>query len=1018
MKFSEQSVNANQSLAPPPHLIPANQEQDTIPELASAAPPQGVDSEVGTQPALTNAPIDSVNSSHTFTSAGESALFCFQSGHRVVPFDPASKCPAMGFGEWIDGLSEEKVISHWEQYPDHGVGCIVDADSIVFSADGPKASGAIREIENAHRVVPKMVVTATKGIQHFFRRTAGTRTASDSHGTDKQPDRIVVKTEHKVVMLPSCASYRVFQRQAGSADDFTEVGQAFIDAIEQYNASIAEVATHADADPVAPIATPAPAGPTLSPKAPSEGGKGGEGGVRADPVPAGTALTPFTAPAGQSSQKCSPDSDPPAATPAALDSTFPPNAPIEGGEGGVQATATPPTAGTLSKTAPSEGGEAGEGGVLPFSKTGTGASESTGLQEVALVAAPSPIAANDTFGFAGDDDDVLTPKAANNPVITALGTVGLYLTPLGSGQHAISCPWALEHGGATGLPTVYFEPDEVHSTGGFRCPHEHRERHTTKDLLEFLGVANSEARHKPVIRVVAGELHRVVAAAERVLEERASYFQSGGLIVSIATDPTTGDPRILPASVQALTSALSAAAIFEKVDGRSGGWVTCDPQNRHVSILFKQQHYRCLSPLAGLARQPYFRETDGVLVTQPGYDKASQRFGVFDPHQFVIPEPTREAALAALARLQDLLCEVRFAHEHDKSAALSAMFTATVRPSLPQAPGFHVTSVTYGSGKSYLCKVICAFSGPAESVKISFATTSEEATKSLMAVLVKNPAVIEFDDMTTDWIAHGIVNRMLTSENLTDRILGYSKTATVSTRTLFLSSGNNVGPVGDLLRRIVTIHIDPRCETPTTIKYSGSPAEAVRQNRAAYVAAVLTIILAWRHAGSPRAAVSPIASYGGVWADYCRHPLIWLGLPDPAISLLEQVTHDPDSAALGVLLTAWHKVFGSRPTTVRKAISEACEGKEGLKAAIDEFAMVDRGAVSPTKLGQLLKKNANRLVGGYRFERATADGRTAWAAVCVGTPPSPPLPPSPGAAAKSVTPTSGGSLDLDPPDDY
>ena len=40
--------------------------------------------------------------------------------------------------------------------------------------------------------------------------------------------------------------------------------------------------------------------------------------------------------------------------------------------------------------------------------------------------------------------------------------------------------------------------------------------------------------------------------------------------------------------------------------------------------------------------------------------------------------------------------------------------------------------------------------------------------------------------MDTDWIPHGTIKRMLTAEEITDRILGVSKTATVSTRTLFL----------------------------------------------------------------------------------------------------------------------------------------------------------------------------------------------------------------------------------------
>ncbi|MFZ4482082.1 MAG: bifunctional DNA primase/polymerase, partial [Rhodoferax sp.] len=765
MESSIQSTNGVQQAAYTPHLIPTDQEQYALPERALAAPLQGVDSEVGTQPALSTAPVDCQVLSHTFASAGESALFCFQSGYRVVPFDPASRCPAMGFDEWLEGLSEEKVISHWEQYPDHDVGCLVDADSIVFSVEGQKASTAIREIESAHSVVPNMVVTTTTGVLHFVRCAKGTSAASESHGTDKQSGRIVVRTEDKLVMLPSCADYRVGGGQANGTSGSTEVSQAFIDAVLQYNASLPDVPADADAEMVAPSPTPVAASPTFSTTGPEEAGESGGVGVQDDPTPNGTASTGFTASAGPSLKNVIPDSKPDPSTPDAVDPTFSTTGAVEAGESGdigIQAGTVPastastdfagfeapslknmnldsglpvPVDPTFSAIGAVESGEAGESGVQP----------------AALVAVPTVLNDDQTFGYTWDDD-VLTPKAAENPVITALRLAGLYLNPLGSGEHSVTCPWAHEHGDGSGDHATYYEPNEFNSTGGFRCQHPHLERHTAKDLLELLGVPKTQAMHKPLIRIITGDLHCVVAASEKVLEDLRRYYQAGGMLVSIITDPSTGDPRILPTTLQALTGALSAAAVFEKFDGRSGGWVTCDPPTRHVGILYKQQDYRYLSPLVGLARQPFFREKDGALVTQPGYDKASQRFGVFDPSQFVIPEPTKEAALEALAMLMELLSEFRFDKDCDRSAALSAIFTATVRPSLPQAPAFHVTSVIYGSGKSYLCKLISCFAGPADSVKISFATTSDEATKSLMSVLVKNPAVVEFDDMTTDWI--------------------------------------------------------------------------------------------------------------------------------------------------------------------------------------------------------------------------------------------------------------------------
>lgn len=566
----------------------------------------------------------------------------------------------------------------------------------------------------------------------------------------------------------------------------------------------------------------------------------------------------------------------------------------------------------------------------------------------------------------------------------------------------MTCPWGHEHTEGLDTGAAYFEPDELYPLGGFCCLHSHRDKYHIRALLEFLGVHNDQARHKPVIRVVAGDLHRVVDAAEKEFANRGRHYQAGGLIVSVSTDPTSGDPSIVPTSAPALTRELSVAATWEKYDARAEDWVRCDPPARHMGILFEAQNYRYLPPLAGVTRQPYFRESDGELIKQPGYDKTARRFGVFDARDFVIPDPTPDAARAALALLEELLIEFSFVAANDKAAALAAIFTAVVRPTLPHAPAFHVRAPVFGSGKSYLCELIGAFSGPGDNARVSYPTTSEEATKVILALLLTSPGCVDFDDMDTDWIPHGTIKRMLTAETITDRILGVSKTATVSTRTLFLGSGNNVGPIRDLLRRVLTIHLDPRCPTPATMTYKGVPVDKVRQRRGTYVAAVLTIIQAWRRAGSPRTQADSIVSFSGAWSEYCRYPLMWLGQPDPATALLEQVRHDPDGDALNGLMQEWYAVFGQSPTTVRKAVAAAVLGYPDLLDAMREFPVEERGEINRSKLGWLLKKNADRIVGGFRFQQAEADGRTAWRVVPVNSPPLPPLPPSAPSAEKTV----------------
>ena len=576
------------------------------------------------------------------------------------------------------------------------------------------------------------------------------------------------------------------------------------------------------------------------------------------------------------------------------------------------------------------------------------------------------------------DEGLHTPAPTENPVLANLKAHGLYKTPLGSGKHDITCPWVGEHTDQTDHGTAYFEPDEDYPTGGFCCQHSHGDKFHIGELLEFLKIQRSQARNKPLIRVKAGELHRVVDVAERELATRGHHFQSGGLIVSVSTDPTSGDPSIIPTTTPALTRELSIAADWQRYDKRNEEWVPTDPPARHVKVLCDSQKFAHLPPLSGLARQPYFSEADGQLITEPGYNPSTHRFGVFNAQHFVVPEPTYKAAQDALELLEGLLSEFRFVSDADRAAALSAIFTAVVRPTLPHAPAFHVRAPTMGSGKTYLCELIGAFAGPGLNNKISYPTSSEEATKVVLSLLLTSPAIIEFDDMDTDWTPHGVIKGMLTAEQITERVLGVSKTAAVSTRTLILGSGNNVGPIRDLLRRVVTIHIDPHCEVPAALAYKDKPRERVRKHRGKYVAAVLTIIMAWQRVEAPKADVSDIATFNGLWSDYCRQPLIWLGLPDPATALLKQLQHSPDQETLVDFFEKWYKVFGPVPTTVRAAKTEISKNEKFLDTMLELSLLDMHGCVSSTKLGQLLGKNADRIVGSYRLQRVKADGRNGW----------------------------------------
>ncbi|SDW00785.1 hypothetical protein [Nitrosomonas oligotropha] len=567
-------------------------------------------------------------------------------------------------------------------------------------------------------------------------------------------------------------------------------------------------------------------------------------------------------------------------------------------------------------------------------------------------------------------DDVHIPRADENPIITALKNSGRYKQPLGSGKHDITCPWVNGHTDQVDHGSAYFEPNESYPLGGFKCQHGHCSDRRVSDLYDYFEISKNEARHKPIIRIQAGEIPHICDAAESEMAKTLRHYQRGGIIVTIATNPGTKETTVKPLTLSSLTRVLAGVAIWQRYDKRDQAWYVCDPSERHVRVLHDADSYPHLPVLNGIARQPYLRP-DGSLMMNAGHDAVTGMFGVFNAKKFNVPDkPTKQQAEQALAELSDLLSEFAFKTEHDRAAALSGILTAVVRPSLSQAPMFHIKAPSIASGKSYLCELLTAFATPQRGTPHAFPAEDEECRKLLLAELLTAPAVVEFDNLTSDLIPHKSLCTALTSEFISGRILGQSKTAEVGTRTLFLSSGNNVDPVRDMTRRTVTITLDPACETPATRDFKKQPVSETRADRGRFVSLALTIVRAWICAGKPKTDCKPIATYAD-WSGYCRQSLLWLGLPDPAACIFESMSDDPDRELLGEFLRVWFERFGHAPTSVKDATNRLYSSDD-LQEIIQDIAGERDGSVNRKRLGWWIKRHARQVVNGLRLVQDTA----------------------------------------------
>jgi hypothetical protein len=484
--------------------------------------------------------------------------------------------------------------------------------------------------------------------------------------------------------------------------------------------------------------------------------------------------------------------------------------------------------------------------------------------------------------------------------------------------------------------------------------------------------ALAEAQKKPVIQVGPGTLNDSIEQAELCLAATERYFERAGSIVFVARDPSSGEILAKDVSRSALVRELDCQAYwFTKTS--AGKWVHAHPPDRVCSTLVEAHEHKHLRRLNGLAHQPFLRP-DGTLCATSGYDPITGVLAGFDELDFELAaHPTPTQAKVALELLDSLLSEFPFAADTDRSAALSAMLTAAVRPSLSAAPMFHVRAHQAGTGKSYLCRVITAFATARMARPMPFPGGDVECAKVVLSALKDGPAVIEFDNLTTDLVAHDSLCSALTAEQYSSRNLGHSRMRTVSTRALFLSSGNNVGPVGDMSRRCITINLDAGIEMPATRTFKQPGLlEEVRRDRAQYVSAALTVVTAWVQAGRPHSACQPVGGFGE-WSDWCRQPLLWMAKPDPAASVFAAMIDDPERETVGQLLATLQAQFGSAPVMVKEMVKRAYDvSKPNAHELLEVLQDItgDRHTPNVKKLGQWIKRHAGQVVGGLKLVKS------------------------------------------------
>jgi putative DNA primase/helicase len=423
------------------------------------------------------------------------------------------------------------------------------------------------------------------------------------------------------------------------------------------------------------------------------------------------------------------------------------------------------------------------------------------------------------------------------------------------------------------------------------------------DMKEETQRENRKFFDRPAVLVRGGKIHEATEKAEQVLiDSKFEVFQRDGRLVRVGRYPMAGDGKpvlgFVEISKDNMVEILTEKILWTRMDGRSKKEKVVDcPSDVAACLLARIGNWR-LPSIRAIVTAPTLRR-DGSILSAEGYD---EKTGIYlDTQGVTFPSvpanPTKQQARAALDKIIAHVAEVPFVeheqHGHtNRSVYLSGLLSGVCRTALPTAPMHAFSAPTAGSGKSILVDAIAIAMTGSPAAVMTQGFTDEEFEKRLASALMAGVALISLDNCEHP-VEGELLCQAVTQPMLQLRILGQSKLARVVNSAMYFATGNNLVIIGDMARRSLRCAIDPDMDRPETREFTTlRPDHAMMQNRVEFVTAALTVMRAFFVAGCPKQA-KPLGSLEQ-WSRTVRDGLIWLGEPDPCLTIEEIRQDDPE----------------------------------------------------------------------------------------------------------------------------
>lgn len=490
-----------------------------------------------------------------------------------------------------------------------------------------------------------------------------------------------------------------------------------------------------------------------------------------------------------------------------------------------------------------------------------------------------------------------------------------------------------------------------------------------------------DAEDKPTVTVYGGYTNEAATASARLMADDERFFDYGG------------EPAVVTGcAVELMCEARLAHELANAYDyfkpGKPAGAdeppndpIKIDPPAAMVKQVMALGKARGLRPLRGVVDVPVIR-LDGEVVGRSGYDAASRLFVRLDRDAeaaaAAIPAlPSRDDMAHALEVLWAPFREFPFVDAEARGGMLAALLTAAIRTVLPTAPAFAFDAPAQGSGKTLLARCVGALAGTSRLLAPLPTRDEAETAKVLLSVLIEPPRAAIFDNQL-GLVDSASLASILTSEVYSGRILGSTRTVEAPTNMVVMLTGNNIALGGDMPRRVVTVRIDAKSETPFSRVFDFDPLAVVHARRVEMICAALTLIRgAFAVVGQGR-----IGSFED-WDRLVAQTVEIVGRPggvgrgefaDPTALLIRAHETDPTRGVLHDILDVLRTQFGSRWFTAKEIWDVISGTGPGHKDLLDAFEGISHGKLTKRGIGMMLQNRNGQRIGGQTLE-VLADAR-------------------------------------------